>query len=78
MRVLQVVGQADRLVSFFYCTEKPAWAGSRLKTHGGAIVQADEGEALVLLLVLAQVSDVHCLEGKRWTGESEAGKSYTA
>lgn len=59
------VGEADGLVGLQGRAEEPAWAGGRLKGGSGAAVGADEGEALILLRSLAQVSDVDFLEAKR-------------
>lgn len=59
------IGEADGLVGLQGCAEEPATAGGRLEGGGGAAVRADEGEALVLLRGLAQVSDVDLLEAKR-------------
>lgn len=58
------VGEADRPVCLQGCAEEPAGTSGRLKAGGGTAVRVDEGEALVLLLVLAQVSDVNWLEDK--------------
>lgn len=58
------VGEADRSVGLECCAEEPAGAGSRLEAGGGAAVREDEGEALVLILVPTQVSDVNRLEAK--------------
>lgn len=66
------VGEADGPVGLKCCAEEPARAGGRLEAGGGAAVREDEGETLVLILVLTQVGDVHCLEAK--TGAVRAGE----
>lgn len=58
------VGEADGPVGLECCAEEPARAGGRLEAGGGAAVREDEGEALVLILVPTQVSDVNRLEAK--------------
>lgn len=64
------VGEADGLVGLQRGAQEPARAGGGLEAGGGAAVGADEGEALVPLLGLAQFSDVDLLEAERWAGES--------
>lgn len=58
------VGEADGPVGLECCAEEPAGAGGGLEAGGGPAVREDEGEALVLILVLTQVSDINCLEAK--------------
>lgn len=58
---LRPIGEADGLVCLQCCAQEPARAGSRLEAGGGAAVRANEGEAFVLLLGPAQVSDVDFL-----------------